>query len=136
MQPAVTRLGGRTSIDDQRDQVAVTFSNQGPGTWNANTVLAAWSGSGDGPPGNGTTFCHAQGSDWNTCDPGVPAWVGSGTVTSGHSYTFEFQIRANSGASSTTLYFRPAERQADGSYQWINTANGSRTYDYFTVHLS
>lgn len=128
---SITLAPGQTS-----SPIYITFNNQGPGTWDANTVLAAWSGSGDGAPGNGTTFCHAPGSDWKTCDPGVPAWDGTGAVAPGQSVTFEFQIQANSGASTTTLYFRPAERQSDGSYQWINTQNGNRTYDYFTVHVS
>jgi hypothetical protein len=66
--------------------------------------------------------------------PGVPAWAGT-TTPPGQNFTFEFQIQAHPGALSTTLYFRPDERQPDGSYEWINIQSGSLPYDYFTVHI-
>jgi hypothetical protein len=120
------------------NNIYVTFNNQGPGTWDSNTVLAYWSGgTNDGQPSDGTAWCHAPGGvDWSTCNPGIPAWIGSGTIAPGYNRTFEFQIQANVPPGTYTLYFRPAQRQPDGTYAWMNTANGNRTYDYFTVYVT
>jgi hypothetical protein len=123
------------------DNIYVTFSNQGPGNWDTSTVLAYWvGGTDDGQPGNGLEWCHAPvtegGGDWWTCNPGVSAWIGSGRIIQpGQNGTFSFQIQAPQTGStiSTTLYFRPAQRLSNGTYAWINTTAGHRTYDYFTV---
>jgi hypothetical protein len=114
--------------------IYITFNNQGPGTWDSSTVLASWSDYNDGQPSDGTSWCHAPGGvDWLTCNPGIPAWIGSGTVAPGASRTFEFQIQANASPGTYTLYFRPAQRLSNGTYAWMNTSSGNRTYDYFTV---
>jgi hypothetical protein len=119
------------------DVISVNFLNQGAGTWDGNTVMALWDGTDDGPPLTATQWCHAPGSDWLTCDPGIPAWDGLFPVGPGGSFTFQFQIQApvTTRSFSKTLFWRPAEF-INGSYQWIDMANGGRTYDFFTVFVA
>jgi hypothetical protein len=122
--------------------IYVNFLNRGPGTWNSNTVLALWDGTTDNGPADGMQWCHAPGSDWLTCNPGIPAWDGQFAVGPGGSFTFEFQIQApvTTHPITRTLYWRPAEL-INGSYQWIDALPSDGlynnwTYDYFTVFVA
>jgi hypothetical protein len=123
------------------DPISVTFLNEGPGTWDANTVLAVWDGTTDGPPSDGSLLCHDGPHDWASCAPGVAAWIGYGPVGPGEQGTFEFQIQpAANTPSNSTLYFRLAEKVGDG-YQWIGAQDadglpGNRTYETFTLHTT
>ncbi len=120
------------------DKITVTFANTGSADWPQGTevVLALWDGTSDGPP-TGTNFCHDVPNDWLSCVPGIAGWIGYGAVHPGQNGTFEFQIQApfTQTNSDATLSFRPALHTANG-YQWINQANGQRTYEYFTVHVN
>src|SRR5262249_36720033 len=87
--------------------ISISVRNEGPGNFDSNTVLAYWlGGSDDGSPADGTRFCHAPGSDWYSCDPGISSWIGYATITSGQVATFQFQIQAPQVGSSfsTTMY--------------------------------
>jgi hypothetical protein len=123
------------------NDISVTFLNEGPGTWDANTVLGVWDGSSDAAPTDGTPFCHDPPNDWATCVPGIPAWIGAGqNIGPGEQGTFVFQIQAAAnGKTDTTFQLRPAEKVGQG-YQWIDAQpedglNGNRTYETFTVHV-
>jgi hypothetical protein len=61
--------------------ISVVFTNEGPGTWDANTVLALWDGTSDGPPSNGALLCHDVPNDWASCAPGSAAWIGYGQTS-------------------------------------------------------
>src|SRR5262249_45161696 len=90
------------AADAVSDPISVTFANEGPGTWDANTVLALWDGTSDGPPANGGLLCHDVPNDWASCGPGVAAWIGYGTVETGEQGTFEFQIQPAANTPTAT----------------------------------
>jgi hypothetical protein len=129
------------AADKVSDPISVTFTNEGPGSWDANTVLAMWDGTSDGPPSSGGLLCHDVPKDWASCGPGVAAWIGYGTVGPGEQGTFEFQIQpAANTPQGSTFYLRPAEKVGNG-YQWINAQDadglpGNRTFESFMVHLT
>jgi hypothetical protein len=125
---------------ERSDQVTIYFRNDGPTTWDSNTVLIAWLSINVAGPWLPTdAFCNpvdASGhQDWQRCsNPGIPAWIGYGRIAPGGTATFTFQIKAPTSISSGqyTLYFRPAQR-INGQYYWINQWNGRETYEYFDV---
>jgi hypothetical protein len=126
---------------DRSDQIFVQFHNDGPATWDSNTVLLAWDPSTQNPYDYvvADNFCDPTGpdgkQDWQQCSaPGIPAWVGYGQVGPGGTATFYFYIQAPVLRTTTTyrLYFRPAQR-INGQYYWINQPNGQATYEYFDV---
>jgi hypothetical protein len=136
---AITVIGGL-----QSDQIFIYFRNTGSATWDSNTLLVAWDGSSDAPPGANTStqFCDPIGpdglQDWQSCVPGIAAWIGSGrSVAPGQTGLFTFYVQAPGvgAARDYTLYFRPAQR-INGQITWINQSNGQRTWDYFTVHVT
>jgi hypothetical protein len=117
------------------DTIVVRFTNPRDATWDRSVVLAYWNGSDDGPPADASQFCHSAATTRLRCAPGIPASIGDGPVQPRQNGEFQFQLRAPHTAQDFTLYFRPAHRTSDGTYEWINQPSGARTYDYFSVHV-